>query len=174
MSTPSWILRSARRSDGKLLSSFSCAELGVPWEAEVEEFIQNQLYDWFFDPLAKDQDPRLLLLLDRRSKELVGLAAHERSYLRYGDQEPFAATKLEVLAVARAWQGKSFASGVRVSDVLMSAVMADVNQRVPPRHARIFAVVHEQNVRSIAVCQRHGLTAELSRPSPMYRRLVTE
>lgn len=45
----------------------------------------------------------------------------------------------------------------------------------PPRHARVFAVVHEDNVRSIALLRRHGLTDELSRATELssYRRLVT-
>jgi hypothetical protein len=47
--------------------------------------------------------------------------------------------------VAKAWQGRRFdaggaaapeRTGPRVSDVVMSAVMADVASRVPPRDAR--------------------------------------
>lgn len=54
--------------------------------------------------------------------------------------------------------------------------MTDIAQRVPPRDARVFAVVHEDNERSIALCKRHGLVAEMSRPNglPQYRRLITE
>ncbi len=57
----------------------------------------------------------------------------------------------------------------------MSAAMTDISTRVPPRDARVFAVVHEDNVRSIALCKRHGLVAEMSRATDLsrYRRLVT-
>jgi hypothetical protein len=114
-----------------------------------------------------------LLLLDRNGGELVGLAAHAKTALRYGDNLPFAATKLEVAALSNKWQGKKLSSGERASDVLMSALLADVRARVPKRDARIFGVVHEDNSRSIALCKRHGLTQELTRPSPAYRRLIT-
>jgi hypothetical protein len=55
----------------------------------------------------------------------------------------------------------------------MSAVMADVASRVPARDARVLAVVHQDNLRSLALCHRYGLTEELTRPHPAYRRLVT-
>ena len=55
----------------------------------------------------------------------------------------------------------------------MAAVMTDVSSRVPPRGARVYAIVHEDNHRSLAVCRRHGLTEEMSRPHPSYRRIVT-
>lgn len=63
--------------------------------------------------------------------------------------------------------------GERASDILMSAVMTDVSARVPLRDARVYAIVHEDNHRSIALCRRHGLTEEMSRPHPSHRRIVT-
>lgn len=104
--------RSRGATDRALLERFACADMTIVWQAEVQTFIQQQLFDWAFDPLAKEQ-------------------------------------------------------------VLMSSIVADVIARVPPRAARIFAVVHEDNARSLALCRRHGLTEELSRPHPAYRRLVT-
>ncbi len=173
MTPPDWKVRPARRSDRELLGRFACADHTVPWEREVEYFIRHVLYEWAFGKFAKKNDPRLLLLFDRKTGELVGVAAHERTALRYGKQKPFAATKLEVVAIERKWQGRRFTSGDRAIDVLLSTVMTDVANRVPPRHARVFAVVHEQNSRSIAVLVRHGLVNELSRVDPRYRRLVT-
>lgn len=108
----------------------------MPWEVEVEQFVRNALFARAFDEFAQKNDPRLLLLFHRKS-ELIGVAAHERTQLRYGKRKAFAATKLEVVAIARKWQGQRFKSGERVSDVLMSAVMTDVAGRVPPRDARV-------------------------------------
>lgn len=157
-----------------MLESFRCADPDVPWQAEVESFIRSQLFDWAFDPLAQSQDPRLLLLRDRNSRELIGVAAHEKCVMQLmSGGASFAASKLEVVAIARAWQGRSFPSGERASDVLMSAVMRDVSARVPPRAARVFAIIHQDNHRSLAMCKRHGLTVHLSRPDPRYVRLVT-
>ncbi len=157
--------------DRELLSSFACADQAVRWQAEVEQFIQAQLTDWAFDPHAGAGDPRLLLAFTTAG-DLFGVAAHERVILRAGDTS-FPATKLEVVGLALKWQGRSFPTGERASDVLMSAVMTDVSSRVPPRDARVYAIVHEDNHRSLAVCRRHGLTEEMSRPHATYRRIVT-
>jgi hypothetical protein len=124
-----------------------------------------------FDPRAADNDPRLLLAFDTTGT-LFGVAAHERVLLE-SPTARFAATKLEVAAVAIGWQGRHLPSGDRASDVLMSAVMADISARIPPRDARIFAVIHQANHRSLGLCRRHGLTEELSRAHPEYRRFVT-
>jgi hypothetical protein len=172
MSAPAWRIRSGMLTDRKLLGSFTCADAEVPWQAEVEGFIRTQLIDWIFDPHAADGDPRLLLAFTA-SGDLFGVAAHERVTLQGEDGGQFYATKLEVLAVTLRWQGRRFPGGDRASDVLMSAVMTDVSERVPPRDARVFGIVHEENHRSIAVCRRHGLTEEMSRPHPSYRRIVT-
>jgi len=145
----------------------------LAWQLEVERFIQGELIEWSFDPYAASGDPRLLLAFVRATRELFGVGAHEREILEGPDGATFAATKIEVLAVASAWQGRRFGTGERASDVLMSAVMTDVSIRVPPRDARVFALVHEENVRSLALCRRHGLVEEMSRPHPDYRRIVT-
>jgi RimJ/RimL family protein N-acetyltransferase len=172
MSDAGWHVRPAIPDDRKLLASFACADPAVRWQAEVEQFIQAQLIDWAFDPHADAGDPRLLLAFTTAGG-LFGVAAHERVTLRAGDGTSFPATKLEVVGVALGWQGRSFHTGQRASDVIMSAVMTDVSSRVPPRDARVYAVVHEDNHRSLAVCHRHGLTEEMSRPHPSYRRIVT-
>lgn len=176
MSRPDWAVRSARKTkaDQHLLEAFDCADPAIDWQVEVQSFVRRELHAWAFDRMAARQDPRLLFLFERRSKRLVGVAAHERVAMKAGRRR-IAATKVELVALASAWHGKRFPSGERASDVLMSAVMADISQRVPPRHARVFAVVHEDNVRSIVLLRRHGLTEELSRPTELsrYRRLIT-
>jgi hypothetical protein len=171
MTPPEWRIRTARPADRSLLTAFTCADSTVAWELEVEHFIQTHLADWTFDPHATDNDPRLLLAFDTTGT-LFGVAAHERVVLE-SPTARFNATKLEVVAVTTAWQGRHFPSGERASDILMSAALTDVSVRVPPRHTRVFAVVHEGNHRSLALCHRHGLVEELTRPHPNYRRLVT-
>lgn len=173
MTKPEWRIRTGQARDRELLASFSCANPAHAWEAEVEQFIQKQLLDaWALAPGAADDDPRLLLALTAQG-ELFGVAAHEKVELQRGDGTTFSATKLEVVAIAAAWQGRRFSTGDRASDVLMSAVLTDVTRRVPPRDARIFAIVHEDNHRSLMLLRRHGLTEEMSRPHPQYRRPIT-
>jgi hypothetical protein len=173
MSEPEWRIRPARPGDRDLLASFACADPAVSWQAEAEQFIRTQLADWAFDPHAAAGDPRLLLAFVTATGDLFGVAAHERVILQDGGATRISATKLEVLAIATPWQGRRFHTGERASDIMMSAVMTDVSARVPPRDARVFALVHQDNHRSIAICNRHGLTEEMSRPHPSYRRLVT-
>ena len=79
------------------------------------------------------------------------------------DGPTFPATKLEVVGIALKWQGYSFPTGERASDVLMSTVMTDVRSRVPPRDVRVYAIVHEDNHRSLAICHRHRLTGSCAR-----------
>jgi hypothetical protein len=173
MSEPDWRIRSGGLADRGLLSSFDCANPAVEFEVEVERFIRTQLIDWASAPGAAGDDPRLLLALVRATGELFGVAAHERVIFQGSDGNQFNATKLEVAAIARAWQGCCFRTGERTSDVLMSAVMADVSARVPPRDSRVFGIVHKDNQRSIALCRRYGLMEEMSSPDLNYLRLVT-
>lgn len=178
MSKREWSLRSIRKTqhDRARLAAFSCADQLVRWQLEVENFVRQDLFEWRFAPQARENDPRVLLLLHAPTAELIGVAAHERLRLQTSRAERFWATKLEVVAVATAWQGKRFRGGLRASDVLMSGVMSDIAARVPPRFARVMALVHEDNSRSIQLCIRHGFTEELSRVAdlPEYRRLLTE
>ncbi|GAB7046707.1 hypothetical protein [Catenuloplanes indicus] len=45
MTLPEWRIRPGRDSDGPLLAGFRCADRAHPWQAEVENFIQKQLFD---------------------------------------------------------------------------------------------------------------------------------
>ncbi len=173
MTEPEWRVRVGREGDRAQLAGFACADSTFDWSVEVERFIRTQLLNWALAPGAAEDEPRVLLVSERRSNELVGLAAHERVFLAVTGAERLAATKLQVVAVSSAWQGRRFASGQRASDVVMSAAMTDITARTPPRDARVYAVVHENNAKSIALCKRHGLVHELSRAWPQYLRLVT-
>lgn len=173
MSEAEWRIRVGTPADRDLLGSFSCADPAVGYEAEVEQFVRNQLTDWAFAPGASVDDPRLLLAAVTATGELFGVAAHERTRLRDPGGAAYNATKIEVVALAAPWQGRRFSTGARASDVLLSAVMTDIVNRVPPRDARVFAVVHTENQRSLALLSRHGLTEEMSSPYPGYRRIVT-
>jgi hypothetical protein len=158
MSKPPWLVRAARKTDRAFLEGFTCADMNIVWQAEVQTFIRQQLFDWTFDPLAKEQDPRLLLVFERKTKTLVAVGAHERTTMRYAGQAPFAATKLEVVAVARSFQGRTFPAGERVSDVLMSSTVSDVIARVPPRRSGAM-------IRARAVAVRSSRSAARTRLS---------
>lgn len=172
MTEPEWRVRIGQEADRALLGSFKCADPASVFEVEVESFVQSSALSWSLDQGAAVDDPRLLLVVTTGVDELVGVAAHERVILQ-GPGGPLNATKLEVVALARAWQGRRFESGERASDVLMSAAMADISVRMPPRDTHVLAFVHAGNERSLALVHRHGFTVELSSPDPAYRRFIT-
>lgn len=169
-----WRVRLANKKDRKRLAKFACADPTVDWSREVEHVVRNDLLEWALAEGAKKDDPRLLLVFDVASEDLVGLAAHERVSLGSCEEDKVDATKLYLAAVSKDWQGKSFANGARVSHVVMDAAMTDVTTRRPKRDARVYAVVHKDNVKSIALCRRAGLVHEIKREHPDYVRLVTE
>jgi hypothetical protein len=173
MSVHAWHVRVANVKDRALLRGFECADKAAPWSVDVERVIQMQLLDWALAPGAAKDDPRIVLVFDRHSNDVVGLAAHERAVLVREGGDTFDATKLYVLAVSRHWQGRSFESGQRASDVVMNAVMKDISSREPPRDARVYGTIDEGNKRSIHLCKRHGLVHELEAP-PHHVRLITE
>ncbi len=133
---------------------------------------------WAFEPRAAVDDPRLLLVLDKTSGDLVAVAAHERAEVGVPGVLALVATRIEVVAVARSWQGKRLGANTgaairpRASDVVMSAVMLDVQTRPHARSNRVFATVHQDNARSLALCRRFGLVNEMSRPHSEYIRLI--
>jgi len=167
-------LRSIRNTttDRARLAAFKCADPSIAWQAEVENFVQDELFEWRYAPLAQEDDPRVLLLLN--GEELIGVAAHEKIRVQ-SNGVMLHASQLQVVAIATDWQGLANDDGQRVSDILMSGVMTDITARVPPRFARVMAVVHRDNQRSLRLCERYGFTEELSDPEelPEYRRLLT-
>ena len=173
MTSPAWQVRVATEKDRPLLTRFKCASK-EHWEREVESEIQNRLLDWALAQGAAADDPTILLMFDVASRVLVGIAAHERQFLGTSALDRVPATKIHLAAVSSKWQGKKFSNGDRVSHVLINAVLTDISTRVPPRDPRVFAIVHEHNTRSLALCRRFGLVKELQRSHPSYLILVTE
>ena len=172
MTSLTWQVRVATEKDRALLTGFRCASK-EPWERDVEVEIQNHLLDWALAEGAAADDPTILLVFDASSRVLVGVAAHERQFIGTNALDKVPATKIYLAAVSSKWQGRKFSSGDQVSHVVMSAVLTDIATRVPPRDPRIFAIVHEQNTRSLALCKRFGLVKELQRSNPSYVILVT-
>jgi hypothetical protein len=173
MTSPTWQVRVATEKDRALLTRFRCASK-EPWEREVEFQIKNRLLDWALAEGAAADAPTVLLVFDVPSRALVGVAAHERQFLGTNALDRVPATKIHLAAVSNKWQGKKFSNGDQVSHVLMNAVLTDIATRVPPRDPRVFAVVHEHNTKSLALCKRFGLVKELQRSHPSYLILVTE
>lgn len=135
MTAPPWRIRVAKEADRGVLAGFRCADPNVAWEVEVERFVQTSLLDWALAPGAAADEPRILLVHERGTMDLVGLAAHERILLRAVDNTTFEATRLHAVAIATSWQGRRLGETERASDVVMSAAMTDITARVPQRHS---------------------------------------
>jgi hypothetical protein len=174
MTSSAWRVRVATEKDRKLLARFRCATGTAAWEREVELEVRSYLLDWAFAEGAAVDTPTILMVFDIASGDLVALGAHERQFLGTSALDRVSATKIHLVAVAKKWQGNSFPTGERVSDVVMNAVLTDIATHVPPRDPRVFAIVHERNAKSIALCARFGLVKEIMRQNPDYRILVTE
>jgi hypothetical protein len=174
MTSPAWQVRVATEDDRARLTRFRCASGEEPWEREVEVQIRDYLLDWALEKGAAADKPTILLVFDAASGDLVGVAAHERQFLGTNALDKVAATKIHLAAVAKKWQGKTFSSGERVSHVVMNAVLTDIATHVPPRDPRVFAIVHEDNAKSLALCKRFRLVKELLRLHPRYLVLATE
>ena len=173
--TAPWSVRTVRAGDKTRLAGFICADATVAWEREVEEYVQRGLLAWVSEPRAVANDPRALLLLARTSGDLIGVAAHERAEVHVPQTGTVIATRLEVVAIAKQWQGQRLGGTAdpKASDVLMSAIMRDIQTRPNARSNLVFATVHQANVRSLAMCRRFGLVREMSKPNADYVRLIT-
>lgn len=136
--------------------------------------MREGLIDWAFDPLAAKAKPRIVIVQARQSDAIVGVVAHESARLGIHGGATVEATQLVLIALARRWQGKAFTTGERASDVLMSAAITDIQAVRPPRSGRVFAKIHRQNLRSIALCARYGLTHPLRTAHRDYICFVNE
>lgn len=173
VSAPEWRVRVSRPQDESLLASFRCADPATAHQVAVENVVRSSVLKWALDPGAADDDPRLLLTVLDTSGELVGIAAHERTTFESAGQQRTDATKLEVVALPAAWQGRRFESGVRASDVVMFTALTDILSREPTRNLHVVAYVHEENQRSPGLLQRHGFTQEIPCRKPGFRLLST-
>jgi hypothetical protein len=157
-------VRLAVASDEQLLRHFRCST-GVWYEDSVERFVTERA-------LARALDARLdfrLLLLETDAEGLLAVGAHHwRAYDVGGATVD--GTYLVVAAIALAFQGARLGSDERLSDFVMNALLSDARGR--GRGDLVTVLVARENARSIALCQRFGIDAELPSPNPAYVHLV--
>jgi hypothetical protein len=158
-----WV-RLAVGSDQKLLQRFRCST-GIWYEELVDEFVRERA-------LARALEGQLdfrLLLVETDAVGLVAVGAHHwRAYELAGTT--FDGTYLVVAAIALPFQGARLTSGERLSDFVMKALLNDARDR--GRGDLITVLVARENARSLALCRRFGIDAELPSPDPAYLHLV--
>lgn len=151
-------IRGLRPGDRELLGRFSCST-GEPWEDVVEEQIRGPLPLRYLDT-PPYFDGRMLLGF-APAGELLVVGAHHI--------EPSLVPDIgytEVIAVARDARGVlvDLPEGAQVSLGHFMLLVIFQQMRWLGRHPRTFVRVDRQNVRSLALLDRVGLTQE--RPDP--------
>jgi hypothetical protein len=146
------VVRPASERDGPALGAFRCST-GHAFEQEVEDFVRQKALRLALWPEA---DYRLLLVLD--DERIAGCAAHHRDALLLVDRT-IVATRLSLLALARADQGRRLEDGRRLSDLVMSTLIVDA---LKTRESDVLtAIVARDNLRSIRLCERNGLRSQI-------------
>lgn len=138
-------IRRSERRDAIALSSFSCATEAW-YEREVEFYIQGTISQ------QVEHGRHILLLED--DGELSAVAAHHEMSDPAGTG--LVVSWLEVAAVSLEKQGTLLPDGLKLSAVLMNALISDAVSQ-PGRQPIAFAYVAEENARSRVVCTRAGL-----------------
>jgi hypothetical protein len=71
-----------------------------------------------------------------------------------------AAVRLQVMALTREDQGRTTEGGRRLSGLVMDTLIAEaIGGR---RSVLLTAIVARENLRSLALCERHGLTSQIA------------
>jgi hypothetical protein len=157
-------VRLAVASDEELLREFRCST-GVWYEDLVERYVTERA-------LARALDGHLdfrLLLFETDAEDLLAVGAHHwRAYEVGGATVD--GSYLVVAAIALPFQGARLETGERLSDFVMNALLSDASDR--GRGDLVTALVARENARSLALCRRFGIDAELPSPDPAHMHLA--
>jgi hypothetical protein len=147
------VVREAVEADAAELGEFRCAT--GPWyEEEVEAFVRAKALQ-----TAERAGDTYRLLVVREDGRLIACGAHYREGLLLEHRETLLlAVRLQLLAIAVTDQGRRLEDGSRLSDAILQTVIADALQFW---EGNVFtAIVAEENLRSIALCERNGLHSQ--------------
>lgn len=149
------LIRLAADDDEAALAAFTCST--GPWyEREVEDYVRGHAHR---RAMATPDTYRLLLaLMDGR---LVGCAAHHPEALQREESTPtyLLATRLQLLAIRTPDQGRRLSDGRGLADTIMHTLIHDA-LHTRPHSPVLTAVVAQDNLRSIAMCERNGLRSQ--------------
>jgi hypothetical protein len=157
-------VRLAVASDDERLRGFRCST-GVWYEDLVERFVTERA-------LARALNGRLdfrLLLFETDTEGLLAVGAHHWRAYEVG-ATTVDGTYLVIAAIALPFQGAQLETGDRLSDFVMNALLSDASDR--GRGDIVTALVAGENARSLALCRRFGIDAELPSPDSAYRHLA--
>ncbi len=147
------VLRPAAEGDRAALESFACSR-GAWYEQDVERYVRGRALDDAF------RVPGYALFVAEQGERLLGCMAYMPEMLEVEEQHLIAAARLHVLAIASTDQGRVLDSGRRLSDALLQTLIA----KATPTSIEgvLTAVVARENVRSIRLCERNGLSVQIA------------
>jgi hypothetical protein len=155
--------------DADALAGFACSS-GAPFEDEVERYVREQA-SRDAEHARRTGGPYRLLVFETGEAELVAVGAHTAVSLRLpgAHRESVPLVKLVVVALARSWQGRRLAGGERLSDAVLTAMIAHARRT----HGRdvVAGIVARRNYPSLSLCRRNGLTTQFEY-GPDYVTLV--
>ena len=147
------VVRPAGEGDREAIGSFACST--GPWyEDEVQRYVRARALD----------DARRVsgyeLLVAEEDERLVACMAYMPWALNFEEHDMIFSMRLQVLAIATADQGRVLVRGRRLSDALMQTLIA----RAAPLSfdGALTAIVARDNLRSIKLCERNGLTSQIA------------
>jgi hypothetical protein len=135
------------RSHAVVLRAFTCAS-AVWYEEEVERYIRG--------PLAEEVAHGKGILAFQVGGEIVAVASHDAA--PDPDGSGLTISWLTVAAIRRDFQGARLATGERLSEALVAALIHDALQT--DRSPVLAGLVAAENVRSRRMCTRAGLVED--------------
>jgi hypothetical protein len=152
VTTTAIIVRPADPGDHEPLAAFECSTR-MPFEDEVQHYVRTRAYS---DSLKLDG---YHLWVVEQGERLIGCLAWLPELIPVSNAEVIPAWRLQVLAIATTHQGLVLPHGGRLSDALMQTAMV---QALKPSagHGVITGVAAVDNIRSIRLCERNGLTSQ--------------
>jgi ribosomal protein S18 acetylase RimI-like enzyme len=157
------IVREATDDDAAALASFECST-GAWYEEEVQAYIHERALTH-----AHENPDGYRLLVAFEQTRLIAVAAHASEALILPEDDTYLAARLQVLAIAVADQRRRLPDRSRLSDVLMATLISDAIE--DKKTDVVTAIVADENLRSIALCERNGLRSQ-TRHSSRYLRLT--
>ena len=158
-------------ADRDLLAGMRCSR-GAWFEEDVEAFIRTRLahyHDW----RAAHSD-HTIIGLELEALGLVGVGSHEEEFVRDG-RKLVTSTYLECAAVRIELQG-AVLSGIEplgpdgrpvtLGRYLLEVLLSDIAERT--RTPIVRAIVARENIRSLRLCTRIGLTTERDDPDARF------
>lgn len=152
---PELSFRRASGNDAQRFENFRCSR-GAFYEDEVEQFVCGVALEHALEFAGYN----LLVFLE--GERLVAVAGHHRENLlaNHGDRtQLIMTTRLQVLALATEDQGRHCSDGRRVSALVLDTLIHDA--LVGYEGDVLTAIVARENLRCLALLERHGLRSQV-------------